>query len=63
MVAFFVCDGRENHEAIFGVRNLPQFQESENSKREIKQKAGPFGTAALQGSGDRGREERGPPQR
>ena len=31
---------------------------------EIKQKVGPFGTAALQGSGDRGRrEERGPPQR
>ena len=28
-----------------------------------KQKAGPFGTAALQGRGDRGREKRGPPQR
>ena len=28
-----------------------------------KQKAGPFGAAALQGSGDRGRKERGPPQR
>ena len=26
-------------------------------------KAGPFGAAALQGSGDRGRKERGPPQR
>ena len=32
-------------------------------KREIKQKAGPFGAAALQASGDRGREEGGPPQR
>ena len=32
-------------------------------EREIKQKAGPFGAAALQGSGDRGRKERGPPQR
>ena len=29
----------------------------------MKQKAGPFGAAALQGSGDRGREEGGPPQR
>ena len=32
-------------------------------KREIQQKAGPFGAAALQWLGDRSRKERGPPQR
>ena len=36
---------------------------SDRAQREIKQKVGPFGTAALQWSGDRGREEGGAPRR
>ena len=46
------------------VANRPDEPLSHDPQRDkLKQKAGPFGAAALQGRGDRGRKERSPPRR